>query len=273
MTTKLEIFKAELEALEAADGYGEAHYDYLVEQVERLEREEASKPAASAPASATAPDADPFQALQTEMQAALANPGRFTDAQIDELVTRFNAAVIAAGTTSTERVDIGQLQRDMATATSNPGALSDSEHTELLRRYNAAARQGPERRTSEALRGELASGDLPARMRAAEALQQRGLLEDGVADALVMEYQASCQAAAERGLDVAALPPELQEAAKAILAAQAALEVPADPTEAALHQLDQAIRSMKSPTLAEQLEALGVQAEPEPESVSTSQET
>ena len=42
MTTKLEVFRAELEALEAADGYGEPHYDYLVEQVERLEAEERS---------------------------------------------------------------------------------------------------------------------------------------------------------------------------------------------------------------------------------------
>jgi hypothetical protein len=119
----------------------------------------------------------------------------------------------------------------------------------------------------EALRGDLAGGDLPARMAAAAALQQRGLLEDGVADALVVEYQADCQVAAERGLDVAALPPELQEAAAAILKAKAALEVPPDPVAAALHQLDQAIGSMKPPTLEKQLEAAGIQVESE--SVST----
>jgi hypothetical protein len=51
-------------------------------------------------------------------------------------------------------------------------------------------------------------------------------------------------------------------AAEAILKAKAALEVPPDPADAALHQLDQAIGSMKPPTLAEQLAELGVQAEP-----------
>jgi hypothetical protein len=40
----------------------------------------------------------------------------------------------------------------------------------------------------EVLRSDLAGGDLPARMAAATELQERGLLEDGVADALVTTY-------------------------------------------------------------------------------------
>jgi hypothetical protein len=69
----------------------------------------------------------------------------------------------------------------------------------------------------------------------------------------------------ERGLNVAELPEELRPAAAAILKAKADMEVPAEPVEAALHQLNQAIRSMRPATLAEQLEGLGVQPEPEPE--------
>jgi hypothetical protein len=265
--SELEVFRAELERLEQADEWDHPAYDFLAAKVSELQAaERKSQPATtSSQTGSGSPDSDPLQALQTEMRAALANPGKYSDAQRDTLVTRFNTQVIEAGAAGAERVDVGQLARDMVGA-GDSSTLTDEQRAELSRRYDQATRQGPERRTVKALRGELAGGDLAARMEAGAVLQQRGELDDGVADALVTEYQRECQAAAERGLDVESLPPELQEPARAILAAQAALEVPADPTEAALAMFNSAVAGMRPPSVAEQLEALGVvQAEPEPE--------
>ncbi len=268
MTTRLETLRAELDAIEAAGQWDHPAHQWLCEQVERLEREEKSKPAAPAAAPATQQAGDPVAALVADMQAAHAHPERFTDQYISDLVSRYNAQVSESGRTA-ERIDMAQVHREMLTAEANPGALSDEQHADLLARYNAAVVQGPERRTTEVLRADLAGSDLGARMRAAEALGERGELDDATASEIVAAYNLEVDAAAERDPDVASLPPQLQDAAKAVYAAQAALEVPADPTEAALHQLDQAIRSMKPPTLAEQLEALGVQVEPDPEFVSS----
>jgi len=269
-STRLEMLRAERDLIEGRDDWANPALGYLNDTITALEAEERAKPPAATPT--TEPEADPVAALASEMQAMLANPGRYSDAQHDQAVTRFNQAVIAAGQTQAERVDIQALTRDMAAAGADPGALSkldDDQRADLLRRYNRAAVQRPERRTSEVLRGDLAGGDLPARMRAATELQARGELDDSEASAVVDAYNSEVSAAGERGLDVAALPAELQEPAKAILAAQAALEIPPDPADAALHQLNQAIRSMKPASLEEQLEGLGVQAEPEPESVGT----
>ena len=263
MTTRLEVLKAELAQLEADDNYGHAAYDWLCEQVEALEREEKAK--ASAPqssATTTEPDGDPVAALQAEMESAITDPSKLTDSQRDELVTRFNEMVIEAGTAGAERIDVSQLTKDMLGA-GDGSALDDQAREALLRRYNQAVIQGPGERTAEALRGDLDSGDLPARMAAATELLQRGLLDDGVADELVSSYNAEVAAAGERGLPVGELPEELRPAAEAILAAQAALEVPPDPADAAVWQLNQAMSKMKPPTVAEQLEALGVQVEPE----------
>lgn len=148
---------------------------------------------------------------------AASNPGRLSDVERDALVRRYNAAVVAAGTSQAERVDVQALARDMATAAADP-TLGDERAAELARRYNAAILQGPERRTTQALRGELASTDLATRMRAAAELQQRRELDDGVADEIVGAYNAEVQAANERGLDPAEVPEEFRPAAAAIQA-------------------------------------------------------
>ncbi len=164
MTSKLEVLKAELDALEAADAYDAPQYDWLCEQVEWLTREEAAKPPTPEPTPATQAD-DPIRALEAEMQAALANPERFTDAQRDELVTRYNAAVMAAGQfQQPEAVDLGALQRDMLTAQADPSKLDDEQRAELLRRYDQATRRRPTARADSgrresALRGR--GGDAP----------------------------------------------------------------------------------------------------------------
>ncbi len=244
MTSKLEVLKAELDALEAADAYDAPQYDWLCEQVEWLTREEAAKPPTPEPTPATQAD-DPIRALEAEMQAALANPERFTDAQRDELVTRYNAAVMAAGQfQQPEAVDLGALQRDMLTAQADPSKLDDEQRAELLRRYDQATRRRPTARAD--------SPDLAERM---------GLM--GQFETWQMEQLAAAR-------DPASFPPELQDAAKVLYAAEAAMHRPADPVDAAIGDLNRYVRGMKPPSLAEQLEALGVQVEPEPESVSTS---
>jgi hypothetical protein len=281
MSDRLTTLRAERDLIEGRDDWGNPALGYLNDTIEALEATERAK--APEPAPTTEPAGDPFRAVQEEMQAALARQAAGHDVDPDALIRRWNAQLADAGRSldpalSLERddvqaadhrrprdaTDLAALQRQMLQAGADPGALSDAQRDALLRRYNQAS---PGRGTIAELRADLASGDLPTRLRAAEALQRRGELTDEQATEVVDAYNFEVNAANERGLDVAALPPELQEAAKAILAAQAALEVPADPTEAALHQLNQAIRSMKAPTLAEQLEALGVVAEPEQEQV------
>ncbi len=260
MTSKLEVLKAELDALEAADAYDAPQYDWLCEQVEWLTREEAAKPPTPEPTPATQAD-DPIRALEAEMQAALANPERFTDAQRDELVTRYNAAVMAAGQfQQPEAVDLGALQRDMLTAQADPSKLDDEQRAELLRRYDQATRRRPTARAD--------SPDLAERMEAAVQAQERG--EEVDVDGLMGQFETWQMEQLAAARDPASFPPELQDAAKVLYAAEAAMHRPADPVDAAIGDLNRYVRGMKPPSLAEQLEALGVQVEPEPESVSTS---
>ena len=269
MTTKLDVFRAELEALEAADGYGESHYDYLVEMVERLEAEERSAKPPATQAAATEPASDPLQALQAEMEAALANPGRYTDQQLDQLVTRYNSAVVDAGQSHVERVDVQALGRDLVTADADPSALTHEQRDELLRRYNAAAVQRPERRTSEALRADLAGSDLGARMRAAVVLQDRGELDAATASEVVSAYnlEAEAVAAARAAHDPAAFPSELRPIVEGYREAYEALEAAErrDPADVAVGRFNDFVRQQRPPSLSQQLEALGVQPEQVPE--------
>jgi hypothetical protein len=252
--SKLEVLKAELDAIEAAEQWDHPAHQWLSEQVEELEREEAAKPPAPTPAPAQQAS-DTVAALEIEMQAALANPERYSDAQRDQLVTRYNTAVMAAGQSQqTETVDLGALTRDMLTAGADPSKLSDEQRTELLRRYDKATRQRPDARVD--------SPDLAERMEAARQAQERG--EDVDVDALMAQFEhwQSQQLAASR--DPANFPPELQEAAKVLYAAEDAMHRPADPVDAAIGDLNRYVRGMKPPTLEEQLEAAGVQVELEP---------
>src|SRR6266542_532279 len=162
------------------------------DQIEKLEATEKTTAPVQAPA-ATEPEGDAVAALASEMEAMLASPERYSDLERDALVDRFNAQVLEAGAAGAERVDVAQLARDMLGA-GDSSALTDEQRAELSRRYDAAVAQPAERRTVEVLRGILAGDDLAARMAAATELQQRGLLADGVADALVTEYQFECEA-------------------------------------------------------------------------------
>jgi len=149
------------------------------------------------------------------------------------------------------------------------GALEDAQHDALIRDWNRAS---PGRGTVAELRADLASQDLGMRMRAAAALQQRGELDDGVADEVVNAFNAEVQTAAAAIGDQDAYPAELRPVVEAQRAALRAQQVPADPVDHATRVWNDFVRAQRPPTLAEQLEALGVQAEPEPQPVSSTQE-
>ena len=266
MTTKLEILKAELDALEAADAYDAPQYDWLAEQFEALQLREAAKPAAPQSTPTTAPAGDPLEALSSEMQAMLANPERFSDAQRDQLVSRYNHAVTETGRTG-ERVDVAALAGEMTQATADPSKLTDEQRAELSRRYNQAILQGPERRPSEALRGELGSTDLPTRMRAAAVLQERGELDDATASEVVSSYNAEVAAAATAIGDPNEYPEELRPIVEAQQTALEAQQRPADPVDHATRVFNDYVSNLRPPTVEQQLEALGVQAEPVQEQV------
>lgn len=274
MTTKLEIFRAELDALMAADRYDAPEYDYLVEMVERLEREEkAAKPPASAAAVSTQPAEDPVAKLVAEMNAA-AHPERFSDAQLSALVDRYNAAVVeAARVPGAERVDMAQLIRDLLTAGANPDALSHDERDRLVDRYNKAAREvrRPVPRSLEVLRADLDSTDLGTRMRAADELAQRNEIDDATVRQVVSEFNTAVREAdaAKARLDPDAFPPEVRGIVEDMRAAVELMETPRDPVEAAVHKAlgryNDAVRSARPPALEEQLAALGIEPSPEPQ--------
>jgi hypothetical protein len=66
MTTRLETLWAERDALEQAGEWDHAAYDWLCEQVEALEREEAARPSAPAPTAASSPAGAVGGALQRD---------------------------------------------------------------------------------------------------------------------------------------------------------------------------------------------------------------
>jgi hypothetical protein len=270
MTSKLEVFRADLEALEAADAYDAPQYDYLVEMVERLEAEEKAKPPA-AQAPPTEP-ADPVVALVRDMERAAANPEKFTDVERDRLVERYNSMVVEGGRTS-QRVDVAALAREMAAAAADPNVGAERA-AELAERYNQAIRQGPEQRTTSALRGELSSTDLEIRMLAAAALADRGEIGEAEIAEVVDAYNSEVHAAAAVG-DPSEYPEHLRPIVEAQQAALRAQQEPSDPVERATKTWNDFVLAQRPPTLAEQFEALGLEAEPEqvPSPVSsTSQE-
>jgi hypothetical protein len=76
------------------------------------------------------------------MMVALANPVRFTDAQRDQIVARYNAPVMAAGQSGqTETVDVAQVHRETVEAGADPSKLTGEQRAELLRRYDRATRE------------------------------------------------------------------------------------------------------------------------------------
>src|SRR6266536_3182662 len=212
---------------------------------------------------------DRLQALKAERDQIEANeewdhaalPWLCEEIEKLEATEKTTAPVQAPAATEPEGDAVAALASEMEAMLASPERYSDLERDALVDRFNAqvleAGAAGAERvDVAQLARDMLGAGDSSA------------LTADGVADALVTEYQFECEAANDRGLDVEALPPELQEAARGVLEATAALEVPPDPADTALHQLNTAIGSMKPPTVAEQLEALGVQPEQVPEEAS-----
>jgi hypothetical protein len=276
--SELAVFRAELDRLEAEDRWDDPAYDFLAQRVEELKA--ASKSTPSAPQS-TPTTGQPEPDLAARMLAMQANPERFSDEQVHAIVAEYNREVLAAGQTDQpERIDVAALAREMATASADP-SIDPEQARELGRRYNLAIRQGVGYRTTETLRADLASPDLTVRMEAASALQDRGeLSDDEVAAATAAYHQAVAETSvvleATAGIDIAGLPEELRPAAEAIVAAKKSLEVPPDPVDAALHQFNQAVRSMKAPSLEQQLAELGLdpdpdlgaQAEPQPQPAS-----
>jgi hypothetical protein len=273
-----QALKAERDALEEAGEWDHASLPWLCEEIEKLEAtDKATAPAPAASASApttTEPEGDPVAALQAEMEAMLANPEKFSDSERDALVRRFNAQVLEAGAAGAERVDVQALTRDMLAATADPD-LGDDQRAELARRYNEAIRQGPEHRTTEALRGALAGDDLGERMRAATALADRGEISEAEIGEVVSGYnQAVTEVAdARAAMDPESWPEELRPIVEAQRQALEAQATPVDPVEratrAATMAFDDFVKQQRPPTLAEQLEALGVvQAEQVPEPAS-----
>jgi Zn-dependent M32 family carboxypeptidase len=183
-------------------------------------------------------------------------------------VQRFNELVIAADETSgAERVDVQEVARQIAAAGADPGRLSDAERDALVHRYDQAITQVAERRTIQELRSDLGSQDLQARMLAAAELQQRGELSDEQADAMVSAYNAAVTefAAARAAGDPESWPEELREVVEAQRQAIEHLEAPVDPVDRATRMFNDFVLSQRPPSLQDQLEALGVEVEAEPE--------
>jgi hypothetical protein len=264
---RLEVLKAELDALEAADAYDAPQYDWLFSEVDKLEAEEkAAKP--SAPQST--PTGEPEADLAARMLAMQASPHKYTDDQRAAILREYNAAVADAGQSQPEATDLQALQRDMLQAGADPAMLDDAGRDALLARYNKASAGRP--RSAVALRADLGSQDLGTRLEAAAELQRRGEeLPEGLVDRLTGEDFTQWQTeriAASR--DPANLPEPLREAAKVLYAAEEAMNRPADPVAAAIGDLNSYVRGMRPPTPEEQLAELGV--EPEPVSTSTTSE-
>jgi hypothetical protein len=161
-----------------------------------------------------------LEALSSEMMVALANPERFTDPQRDEIVARYNAAVMAPGQSGqTETVDVAQVHRETVEAGADPSKLTGEQRAELLRRYDRATReQQPTARTG---------ADLAERLEAARQPQERG--EEVDVDGLMPQFQTWQEQQVAAGRYLANLPLELQETARTIYAASEAMNRPADP--------------------------------------------
>jgi hypothetical protein len=262
MSEQLKVFQAELDRLEAEDRWDDPGYDFLAAKVEELKAAERSKPSAPRAPAAAESEADALAKLTADMEKAAANMDAVTDEQAADLVARFNA-MASAGLSQSEAVDLAALQRDMTIAGADANALTDEQRTELMGRFNRAARQQPVARPD--------SQDLGERMLAALQAHERG---EDVPDELVHrltgeEFMAWQQQRLEAARDPANLPPEIQDAAKVLYQAEAEMHRPADPVDAALGDLRAYVQSMRPPSVAEQLEALGVEPEPEPAQVST----
>jgi hypothetical protein len=272
MTTRLETLRAERDRLEANDEWDHPAHPWLCEEIEKLEAAEGAGQAAQASTPATAPAGDSVEALAADREAALVQQAAGRDVDASALVARYNSLVTAAGSAGAERVDVAQLARDLVGADADPSSLDDAGRSSLVQRFNQAARQRPEPRTTEVLRADLAGSDLGVRMRAAAALQQRGELDDAAAADVVGAYNAEVQAmaTARQNLDPAAYPEWPAEVVEGLREVQEAQRAPADPLEAATRRFNEFVRAQKPPTAEETLAALGV--EPEPESVTTSQE-
>jgi hypothetical protein len=265
MTTKLEVFKAELGRLEAEDRYDALEYDYLAEMVERLEAEEkAAAPAAQTSATSTQVPADPVAALVAELEAAHANPGKYTDEQLAQLVKRYNAQVIEAGRPQRQATDLAQLRQRIVVAGANPDALDDSERDALVRDWNQAT---PGHRSVAELRADLDSQDFGKRLEAAEALQRRGEeLPEGLVEKLTGEdflaWQVQQHEAARDPANYSAEMGPVVEAFVEAEAHQARLARPVDPVSKAVGMFNDAVRAVRPPTPEETLAALGVEPEP-----------
>lgn len=273
MSSKLEVLKAELEQLEANDGYDAPQYDYLFDTVTALEAEEraakAKPPAAGAPA--PEPERDPLQVLTEEMETALARlEAGHTDVDADGLIARCNALWDAGNAgPEVERVDVRALLRELVVAQATPDTLTQEQADDLARRYDLAVRQSGEPRTLEVLRGELASGDLPTRLLAADALADRGELSAEEVATVIGAYNDEVDAAAERGLNVEELPEALRPAATELLEQARRLDeeeiTKGDPARAAVLHFDRALAALRPPSVAEQLGALGLDPDLVPE--------
>jgi predicted nucleic acid-binding Zn-ribbon protein len=156
-------------------------------------------------------------------------------------VRRYNSAVVASGQSQPETIDAAQVAREMLAAQANPGALTDRQRADLLARYNRLAGQQSTARAD--------SPDLAERMEAARQAQERGEQVDVAA--LMGQFEAWQSEQLQAARDPANLPPELQEAAKVIYAAEAEMHRPADPVRAAVDDLNAYVRSMRLPTLDE----------------------
>jgi hypothetical protein len=177
-STRLAGLIAERDALEQAEHWDHAALPWLCEQIEVLEREEAAKPPAPAPTPATRETSDPVAALVADFEQAAAHPERYTEQQISDLVSRYNAMVTGA-VQQAEAVDAAQVHRDMVEMGAHSERYSDEQRSELLHRYDRATRQRPVARMD--------SPDLAERLEAARQAQERG--EEVDVDGLMGQFQ------------------------------------------------------------------------------------
>src|SRR6266545_3574152 len=211
---------------------------------------------------------DRLQALKAERDQIEANeewdhaalPWLCEEIEKLEATEKTTAPVQAPAATEPEGDAVAALASEMEAMLASPERYSDLERDALVDRFNAqvleAGAAGAERvDVAQLARDMLGAGDSSA-------------LTDEQRAELSRRYDAAVAQPAERRTVEVLRGILAGDDLAARMAAATALEVPPDPADTALHQLNTAIGSMKPPTVAEQLEALGVQPEQVPEEAS-----
>ncbi len=201
MTDTLVALRAERDALEAAGDYGSAAYEWLVERVAELERQEPAEPVAAPQPEATPQDR--LADLAVRLQQMERNPAGYSDEQrraaaleLNELIREVRAD---ADPEADDPEDVAVLGEQMRAALQR-GHVDPAEAGDLVRRFNRAVRNQITGVTpASELQAALAGEDPANRFAAAGELARRGELDPAVAAELAGWLNQQVQAANEAG--------------------------------------------------------------------------